>query len=118
MHILKSVGVLSVAKISGLIYGCIALLFAPIFLLVAVLGPLTGQQQKTPFAGILGIVLAIALPIVYAIMGFIFGAIGAVLYNLFAKLTGGFELDLDPKPSGPVAPYPIVPTPTNPSIQS
>jgi len=58
MHIIKSVGVLSVAKIMGLIHACLGLLFAPFFLLVGLLGSLAGQQ-KTPFAGIFGVVFAI-----------------------------------------------------------
>src|SRR3982074_2936467 len=33
MQIVKSVGVMSVAKIMGLIYGCMGLIFAPFFLL-------------------------------------------------------------------------------------
>lgn len=114
MHILKSVGVMSVAKMMGLVYGCLGLIFAPFFLLFGLLGSLAGQN-KTPFAGIFGVVLAILMPIVYGLMGFITGAIGAMLYNLFSKLVGGFELDLDLQPAATVPPYPIVPPPT-PSI--
>jgi hypothetical protein len=114
MYIVKSVGVLSVAKIMGLIYGCLGLIFAPLFLLVGLLGSLVGPQ-KTPFAGIFGIVFAILMPVMYGLMGFICGTIGGLLYNLFAKLVGGFELDLDLRPAAPLAPYPIVP-PATPSI--
>jgi hypothetical protein len=38
MHIIKSVGVLSVAKILGLVYGCMGLLFAPFLLLFGLIG--------------------------------------------------------------------------------
>ena len=76
MHVIKSVGVLSVAKIMGLTYGCMGLLAAPIFLLFGLIGSLAGQD-KTPFAGIFGVVLAILMPILYGVLGFIFGAIGA-----------------------------------------
>ena len=114
MYTVKSVGVLSVAKIMGLIYGCLGLIFAPAFLLIGLLGSFAGQQ-KTPFAGIFGIVFAILMPVLYGLMGFICGAIGALLYNLFAKLVGGFELELDLQPAASLAPYPIVP-PATPSI--
>jgi hypothetical protein len=114
MHIVKSVGVLSVAKIMGLIYGCLGLIFAPVFLLIGLVGSLAGQQ-KTPFAGVFGIVFAILMPVIYGLMGFISGAIGGLLYNVFAKLVGGFELELDLRPSASLAPYPIVP-PATPSI--
>lgn len=114
MYIVKSIGVLSAAKIMGLIYGCLGLIFAPLFLLFGLVGSIVGQQ-KTPFAGIFGIVFAILMPVIYGLMGFITGAIGGLLYNVFAKLVGGFELELDPRPAASLAPYPIVP-PATPSI--
>lgn len=111
MHIVKSVGVLSVAKITGLIYACMGLIFAPLFLLFGMIGSLAGQN-KNPFAGMVGVVLAVLMPVMYGAIGFIVGAIGALLYNLFAKLVGGFELELEVRPQTPVAPYPLVPPPT------
>jgi hypothetical protein len=114
MYIVKSVSVWSVARIMGLLYGCMGLIFAPLFLLFGLLGSIAGQG-KGPFAGIFGIVLAIMMPIMYGVLGFISGAIGSLLYNVFAKLVGGFELDLDLRPAGPTAPYPVVP-PATPGI--
>ena len=111
MHIVKSVGVMSVAKIMGLLYGCMGVIFIPFFLLVGLVGTFAGQD-KMPFAGVLGIAFAIVMPILYGAMGFIMGAIGALLYNLLAKLIGGFELELDFRPSAIAAPYPIIPPPT------
>lgn len=37
----------------------------------------------------------IGMPIIFAACGFAAGAIGAVLYNLVARWTGGIELDLE-----------------------
>jgi protein-S-isoprenylcysteine O-methyltransferase Ste14 len=111
MHIVKSVGVMSVAKIMGMIHGCIALIFVPFFLIIGVLGSVFGSmagQSNNPFAGIFGVILAIFMPVIYAVFGFVAGAIGALLYNLFAKWVGGFELELQVKPAN-IAPYPIVP---------
>jgi hypothetical protein len=103
MHIIKSVGVLSVAKIMGLIYACLGLIFMPFFLLVGLLSSLAGKQQS-PFAGMIGLVLAFCLPIIYGLMGFLMGAIGAALYNLFAKWIGGIEVQvLAATPSLPAA---------------
>ncbi|MGC1370729.1 MAG: hypothetical protein WA824_01205, partial [Candidatus Sulfotelmatobacter sp.] len=97
MQIVKSVGVMSVAKIMGLVYGCLGLVFAPFFLLIGLLGTLAGQH-KTPFTGAFGIFVALLMPILYGLMGFLMGAIGGGLYNLFAKLVGGFEVELEVKP--------------------
>jgi hypothetical protein len=44
--------------------------------------------------GMGGLFAVIAFPIGYAIVGFISGAIGAVLYNVFAGLVGGITLEL------------------------
>src|SRR5262245_46218049 len=90
MQVIKSVGVLSVAKIMGLIQACIGLIFIPFFLLIGLLGTMAGKQE-TPFAGMIGMVFAFCLPIIYGVMGFVVGAIGAALYNLFAKWIGGIE---------------------------
>jgi|HubBroStandDraft_2_1064218.scaffolds.fasta_scaffold666888_1 hypothetical protein len=111
MHIVKSVGVLSVAKIMGLIEACLGLIFAPFFLLIGLVGSIAGQQ-KTPFAGMFGVVFALFMPVLYGILGFLGGAIGALLYNLFAKLVGGFELEMEVQSQTLSAPYPIVPPPT------
>jgi hypothetical protein len=97
MHTLKSVGVLSVAKIFGLIYGCMGLIFVPLFLLAGVIGSIAGQRA-TAFSGAISIVLAVLMPVLYGVMGFIMGAIGALLYNVFANWVGGFELRIEDYP--------------------
>jgi hypothetical protein len=111
MHIIKSVGVLSVAKIMGMVYGCIGLIFAPFFLLIGLVGSMAGQS-KSPFAGIFGVGFAILMPVLYGGMGFLSGLIGALLYNLFARWVGGFELEIEQRPQTLTAPYPIIPPPS------
>jgi len=114
MHIVKSVGVLSVAKVMGLTYACMGLIFLPFFLLIGALGSFAGKSDF-PVAGIFSIFFAILMPIFYGAIGFIAGAIGALLYNLIAKWVGGFELELEFRPTTLVAPYPIVP-PATPAV--
>ena len=111
MHIVKSVGVLSVGKIMGMIYACMGLIFAPLFLLIGLMGSALGQQ-KSPVAGIFSVGFAVLMPVIYGVMGFIIGMIGALLYNLFAGWVGGFELELEARPTFTTAPYPLVPPPT------
>ncbi len=92
------------------------LLFAPFFLLIGLMGSLAGGE-KNPFGGIFGVVMAIVAPFMYGILGFIFGAIGALLYNVFAKLVGGFELELEVQAATLQAPYPLVPpTPSSDAV--
>jgi hypothetical protein len=120
MHIIKSVGVLSVAKILGLLYGCMGLIIAPLFLMMGLMGSAL-SQQNSPLAGIFGvgfgIGIAVLAPVLYGAMGFVMGAIGALLYNLFAKWVGGFELEMDLRPQALTAPYPIIP-PASPAPNS
>jgi hypothetical protein len=112
MHVIKSVRVLSVAKILGLLYGCMGLLVAPMFLMMGLIGSALGQQSS-PFAGNfglgLGIGIAVLAPVFYGAMGFVMGAVSALLYNLFAKWVGGFELEMEVRPQTLTAPYPINP---------
>jgi|ERR1700722_10249909 len=110
MYILKSVGVMSIAKVTGLIYGCLGVIFVPFFLVVGLVGTFAGAN-KSPFAGIFGLIFAVLMPLLYGAMGFVMGAIGAFLYNLIAIRVGGLELELTVPPPGVVAPYPIVPKP-------
>jgi hypothetical protein len=118
MHIVKSVGVLSVARILGMVHACLGLLFAPFFLLFGLIGSLAGRD-RTPFAGVFGVFFALFMPVIYGVMGFIVGAIGAFLYNIFSKWVGGFEVELDvasvAPAAPPVAPYPLVP-PITPNV--
>jgi hypothetical protein len=114
VNIVKSVGVLSVAKIMGLIYACMGLIFAPLFLLIGLMGSALGQQ-KSPLAGIFGVGFAVLMPFLYGVMGFVMGLIGALLYNLFAGWVGGFELELEVRPTFTTAPYPPVP-PATPGV--
>ncbi len=93
MKTVKSVGVMSVAKIMGVIQAIFGLLFAPIFLLMGVVGSLAGQRPN-PFGAIGGVAMAVIMPVLYGVLGFIFGAIGALLYNLLAKWIGGIEFEV------------------------
>ena len=39
--------------------------------------------------------MGIFIPIVYDVVGFIFGVIGAALYNLVARWIGGLEVEVE-----------------------
>jgi hypothetical protein len=103
MRIIQSVGVLSVAKIMGLIYGTLGVIVLPFFVLVSALGMAAGGKHAL-FSGVAGLVLAVMMPVFYAGLGFIIGALGGALYNLFAKWVGGIEVNVV---TIPPAPYPL-----------
>lgn len=116
MHIVKSVGVMSVAKMMGLIYGCLGLIFVPFFLLAGLGGMFAlNSKDAFPFAGAVGIAFTVAAPLLYGVMGFVSGVIGALIYNLVAKWVGGFEVELTLQPLDFSVQRPLVPPPP-PSI--
>ena len=82
---LTRVAPLKAGVVLGILYGILGLIAAPFFLLAAFAG---GEGAAA------GIGLAVMLPIMYAVGGFVGGIISAALYNLVAKWTGGLEFEV------------------------
>jgi hypothetical protein len=88
MQELKKMGVLSVAKIYAA-FGAIGGFLLGVFMTLigaAAIGGLSGLY--------FGVASIIIFPILYAILGFVGGAIFAFLYNLIAGWIGGIEIEL------------------------
>jgi hypothetical protein len=100
MYSLRSVDVMSCAKMMGTIYGCLGLIFLPFFLLGG-FGSLLFGQNSAKAPGIALLLLALLAPIIYGVMGFLMGAFTAWVYNLVARKIGGIRLELKPDGSGP-----------------
>src|SRR5687767_11262363 len=79
------------AKIFGVLYGGLGLLFAPFFLAFAAFE----LAAPTGIATFFGVGMAIAAPIFYGTAGFLSGLIGAWLYNLTTRFTGGMEIEFE-----------------------
>lgn len=96
--VIKSVGVLSVGKMYGAIAAAMGLLFGIFIALFSVAGAglgLANDGQGSLLASMFGVGAVIALPIFYGVMGFVAGTVGAVLYNLFAGMVGGVEVETE-----------------------
>ena len=101
--VLRRIGVWSAARLYGGLCAVLGLLFGVIFALVALAGGMAGMASdggaggaglvSGPFGAIFGVGAIIALPLFYGVLGVIMGALTAVLYNLFAGLFGGIELE-------------------------
>jgi hypothetical protein len=100
MQRIRSVGVLSCAKMLGVLYGCMGLLFIPIAL-IGGLASLATQQTNSAIGGAAMLAFGIIAPFLYGGIGFVFGAIGAWIYNLIAKRLGGIEIQLEPPSASP-----------------
>jgi hypothetical protein len=99
---IRKIGVLSVAKLYAVMALVLSLLISiPYGLFIMVFGAAalgTGEYGSMLAGGgaiVIGILVMIGLPILYAIFGFIGGAIGALLYNLFAGIIGGIEIEVE-----------------------
>jgi hypothetical protein len=55
-------------------------------------------DEGTPLAGVLGLFLGvgavIVLPVLYACIGALAWMVGALIYNLAARLAGGIEIEI------------------------
>lgn len=99
MQVFKKIGVGSAAKVYGLTLGLLGIFFGVIYaLLFSFIGSFSNEEIPMAGAG-LGIFMLILIPIVYGILGFIIGALGAFIYNFVAKKFGGLEIEFsEPNP--------------------
>jgi hypothetical protein len=83
-------GVAQTAKVIGVMYAALGLLFMPIFLIAAAVAP-------DGFG--LGLGVSLLIPIMYGVIGYVMTAIGCWIYNMLSKYTGGIAVDLEGTPS-------------------
>jgi hypothetical protein len=94
--VLERIGVLSVAKVFGILYAVLGLIVGGLFSLFSILGAAVAASEggEGGLAMLIGAGAVIVAPIFYGVLGAIFGAIGAGIYNLIAMTVGGIELEL------------------------
>ena len=94
--VVHSVGVWSVARIYGALSAAMGLIIGVVLALASLVGTgMAGPDAAPPwFAGVFGVGALIFAPVFYGVMGIIMGAFGAFLYNLFAGMVGGVEIDV------------------------
>ena len=89
---LKKIGVLSLAKISGL-FGVVYGLIAGILVVILLSTGVEGMAEQLGLFGDLGYGIVVVLPLFYGVLYFISGSIAALIYNMFAGWVGGINLD-------------------------
>ena len=101
---IRRLGVMSVAKIQSLLMFVIGLIIGVIYGLVfmilgaaiAAMAPGNEGQALGGVGSVVGgLVIMIVFPILYGFLGFIGGAIGALVYNFAAGVVGGIKLELE-----------------------
>ena len=98
--VIRRIGVLSAAKIGGILGVVIGLLLGILFFLASSLGSagMAQLQDAEPGAAYLagmGALAIVVMPILYGVFGFIGGAIQAFIYNIAARFVGGLVVDAD-----------------------
>jgi hypothetical protein len=83
---IRRFGIGQTAKVIAVLYALMGLIFVPFFLVAAAFAP-----RETGF----GTGFALALPILYGGLGFIFTAIACAIYNFVAGFVGGIEVELE-----------------------
>jgi len=100
---IRRFGVLSVAKMYALLLFVFGLIIGVIYGLIFIvmgasmfaLSPGRDATAGGVSTVVIGIVFMIAFPIIYGILGFIAGAIGALIYNAMAGIIGGVKFELE-----------------------
>jgi hypothetical protein len=118
MFRIRRFNVIKTSNVVALIYMVVVAVFAvPIALLVSIAGT-ASQVQGGPIGGV---VLGIAVILFYGLLGWVFTAIGCLIYNLVAGWIGGIEVQVEavapppPPPSWmPPAPPPATRPPASP----
>ena len=85
MHRIQRVGVAQFAKVLGVLYLFMGIVFAALFWLFAAAMPSTAGP--IPMFGA-GIGMIIVMPLLYAFFGVVFGALFAWFYNMVAGWVG------------------------------
>lgn len=88
---ITKVGILSLIKLYGALYGALGFIIGLFAALIAATGLMAGGDFPMMGGGIAAIIV---MPILYGIIGVIAGAIGGALYNLFAQWVGGIQVEL------------------------
>lgn len=106
---LKRVGVLSSAKISGIVGAGLGLIIGVIYGLIlmtvgAALMSASGEGPGAGFGIVGGLMVMIIAPIFYGVLSFIFGALYALIYNVAAGFVGGIEMEFESMNDGYAAP--------------
>jgi xanthosine utilization system XapX-like protein len=86
---ITSIGIMQTAKTIAALYALIGIIVGIVTLFVEVFSP--PNVSGAPTGLLVGIVGLIAIPILYAVVGFIAVAITVWIYNIVAKRAGGVE---------------------------
>ena len=89
---IKKIGVVSLANVYAMVNVIIGLLIGLIFTILSFVGTSVEGTETGTLAIVFGMFAILIFPIALGIMGWISGALTAILYNLGSKITNGIKL--------------------------
>lgn len=97
--VIRSISVMSVAKIFGALYGLLGLIGGAVVSLIAMVGGMAAMQSEMGAQGgaagmLFGVGAIIVFPLLYGGLGFVFGAISTFIYNIVAGIVGGIRIEV------------------------
>ncbi len=95
MQEIKKIGIFSVSKVYAIIFAIIGLIGGLIFAVFGMVASAVGNFGA--LGASIGILSVILFPVLYGVIGFVMGALGALIYNLVAAWIGGIEIELKGK---------------------
>jgi len=117
---IRRFGVIRTANVAAVIYFFLIAIFAIPAALIVASGPstVTDQFGRRVDLGFTPVVILL-LPFLYAAFGWVFTALGCLVYNLAARFTGGIEFEaIAVHPQVPATPPAPVAPPTPPALPS
>ena len=94
--VLKSIGPMSCAKVSGVLYALLGLIVGFFFSIFGLIGAAIGGDSS--MGALFGIGAIVIMPIFYGVLGFVSGLIVAFIFNLVVGWVGGIEMKFDQTP--------------------
>ena len=93
--VIKRIGPVSCAKITGTLYAILGICVGAIFSLASLVGVFASHWSEGAGVGALvGVGAIVVFPVLYGGVAFVATLVGAWLYNVVAGLVGGIEMDL------------------------
>jgi len=97
--IVRRIGAWSVGRVYGAMMATLGLIFGACFALFSLVGVgIAGANNPdipSWVGAVLGVGAVIFLPLFYGGMGLVMGALMAALYNVFAGMVGGIDIDVN-----------------------
>lgn len=95
--VIRHIGVWSAARMYAAVSAAAGLFFGLCLAALSVVGAglgAPGDDAPAWLAPVFGMGAIVALPLFYGVMGLVAGAIGSAIYNVFASVVGGLEIDI------------------------